>query len=214
MNRPIAKSAKIVLPAFVMAICLSSCVTGSYDPGVPYLAGNTNSGNQYGVGPSERLTSSAMKQDTISYWDDNGVRGEPSIVLNLTKQRAYFYKGSHLVGVSKVSSGTEGLETPSGTFKVTQKDIDHQSNLFGDYVYSDGTIAKRDIDVKKDPKPAGTIFDGADMHYFMRFHNGIGLHVGYLPGYAASHGCVRMPAPMAKKFYHNVEKGTKVTVVR
>ncbi|MFK5921568.1 MAG: L,D-transpeptidase family protein [Verrucomicrobiota bacterium] len=193
---------------------LSSCISDDYATDV-YLAGNTDAGvNQYGLGPSERLTSSAMKQDTVSYWDDNGVQGEPSIVLNLTEQRAYFYKGRHLVGVSKVSSGTEGLETPTGTFKVTQKDIDHQSNLFGDYVYPDGTIAKRDIAVGKDPKPPGTVFDGADMHYFMRFVNGIGLHVGYLPGYAASHGCVRMPAPMAKKFYTNVEKGTKVTVVR
>lgn len=201
--------------ACLSALSFTSCISNSYDPEVPYLAGNTSAvGNRFGLGPSDRLTSSAMKQDTVSYWDGDGVKGESSIVLNLTEQRAYFYKGKHLVGVSKVSSGTEGLETPTGTYKITQKDIDHQSNLFGDYVYPDGTIAKRDIAVGKDPKPPGSSFDGADMHYFMRFVNGIGLHVGYLPGYAASHGCVRMPAPMAKKFYHNVEKGTKVTVVR
>jgi len=214
MSPPLAKSVKYVLMTLAVTACLSSCITEEYATTKPYLAGNTNTVNQYGLGPNERLTSSAMKQDTISYWDDNGVNGEPSIVLNLTEQRAFFYKGSQLVGVSVVSSGTEGLDTPTGTFKIIQKDIDHQSNLFGDYVYPDGTIAQKEIDVKKDPKPAGTVFDGADMHYFMRFHNGIGLHVGYLPGYAASHGCVRMPAPMARKFYANVERGTRVTVVR
>jgi len=209
-----AISAKAILLGFAMASGLSSCVTGDYDPGVPYIAGNIGMGNHYGRGPNERLTSSAMKQDTVSYWDGDGVKGEPSIVLNLTEQRVYFYKGSHLVGVSKVSTGKEGLDTPTGTFKVTQKDIDHESNLFGDYVYPDGTVAQKDIDVEKDPKPPGALFDGADMHYFMRIHRGIGLHVGYLPGYAASHGCIRMPSLMAKKFYHNVELGTKVTVVR
>ena len=213
MNRPSAKSSKYLILTITAAASLSSCVTGDLANN-HYLAGNTNSVNQFGLGPSERLTSPAMKQDTISYWDDDGVKGAPSIVLNLTKQRVYFYKGRQLVGVSVVSSGIEGRNTPTGQFKVTQKDIDHQSNLFGDYVYPDGTIAQKDIDVNKAPKPPGTVFDGADMHYFMRFHNGIGLHVGYLPGYAASHGCVRMPAPMAKKFYANVEMGTPVMVVR
>ena len=214
MNRPPAKSIKFVLATFIAASFLSGCITDEYVSNEPYLAGNTGMGNQYGLGPNEKLTSSAMKQDTISYWDGDGVKGKPSIVLNLTSQRVFLYKGQQLVGVSTVSSGTEGLDTPTGNFKVIEKDIDHQSNLFGDYVYPDGTIAQKDIDVNKDPKPPGTIFDGADMHYFMRFVNGIGLHVGYLPGYAASHGCVRMPAPMAKKFYANVSKGTPVTVVR
>jgi lipoprotein-anchoring transpeptidase ErfK/SrfK len=50
------------------------------------------------------------------------------------------------------------------------------------------------------------------MFYFMRFTRGIGMHAGYLPGYAASHGCVRMPQEMAQTFYHNVEIGTPVTV--
>ena len=214
MIHRLTQTAKLILWTFAATGLLTSCITNDVDSSIPYLAGNTNAANVHGLGPSERLTSSAMKQDTESYWDGDGVEGEPSIVLNLTKQKASFFKGRHLVGVSKVSSGTEGLDTPTGTFKITQKDIDHQSNLFGDYVFPDGTIAQRDIDVNKDPKPPGTVFDGADMHYFMRFVNGIGLHVGYLPGYAASHGCVRMPAPMAMKFYHNVEKGTKVTVVR
>jgi lipoprotein-anchoring transpeptidase ErfK/SrfK len=50
------------------------------------------------------------------------------------------------------------------------------------------------------------------MHHFMRFTGGIGMHEGFLPGYPASHGCVRMPGHMAAIFYHNVAIGTPVTV--
>ena len=50
------------------------------------------------------------------------------------------------------------------------------------------------------------------MPNFMRFNHGIGMHTGFLPGYAASHGCVRMPEQMASKFYENAEIGTPVIV--
>jgi lipoprotein-anchoring transpeptidase ErfK/SrfK len=50
------------------------------------------------------------------------------------------------------------------------------------------------------------------MPYFMRFNGAVGMHTGYLPGYAASHGCVRMPHHMAGKFFDNVEVGTLVIV--
>ena len=68
------------------------------------------------------------------------------------------------------------------------------------------------IDVTKDKAPPGTRFEGSKMHHFMRFTGGIGMHEGFLPGYPASHGCVRMPAHMAATFYHNVSIGTPVTV--
>ena len=47
----------------------------------------------------------------------------------------------------------------------------------------------------------------------MRFHGGIGMHAGYIPGYPASHGCVRLPVKMAQHFFNNVSIGTPVTVV-
>jgi lipoprotein-anchoring transpeptidase ErfK/SrfK len=50
------------------------------------------------------------------------------------------------------------------------------------------------------------------MPYFMRFAGGVGMHQGFLPGYAASHGCIRMPEFMARKFFDNVRKGTPVRV--
>ena len=50
------------------------------------------------------------------------------------------------------------------------------------------------------------------MPYFMRIHGAVGMHAGYLPGYPASHGCIRMPEFMAEDFFNNVEIGTPVTI--
>src|SRR3569623_1417109 len=96
--------------------------------------------------------------DNVSYWDGEGVSGAPSVLISLSGKRAYFYKGNELVGVSLISTGREGLETPSGKFKIIQKDKDHKSSQFGDYVDSQGQVIKKDIDVKVDPKPPGAFF--------------------------------------------------------
>jgi len=151
--------------------------------------------------------------DSISYWDGDGVPGPPSVVIYLKEQRAYFYKGDQLVGVSQVSAGREGHNTPIGNYKIIQKDPDHASNLYGDYVDTSGNIVQKDVEVGKDPKPPGAIFKGAPMPFFMRITGGVGMHKGYLPGYPASHGCIRMPGKMAESFYNNVEVGTPVQIV-
>jgi len=151
--------------------------------------------------------------DANSYWDGDGVQGAPSVVINLTEQTASFYKGGRLVGRSAISSGREGHETPIGRFKIIDKDIDHASNLYGDYVDAQGKIVKANIDVKVDPVPPGAHFDGAKMPYFMHFAPGVGMHQGFLPGVPDSHGCIRMPEYMAKIYFANVQKGTPVEVV-
>lgn len=150
--------------------------------------------------------------DNVSYWDGDGVPGSPRIVVRLGEQRAYFYKGGTLVGVSTISSGREGLDTVTGNFHIIQKDRDHVSSRFGDYVDRYGNIIQKEIDTQKDPKPPGAIYDGAKMPYFMRIVGGTGMHEGFLPGYPASHGCIRMPGFMAEAFFRNVSVGTPVTV--
>jgi hypothetical protein len=142
-----------------------------------------------------RVEQRRAPHDDVSYWDGDGVGGSPSIKISLGEQRAYFYKSGQLVGVSVLSTGREGFGTPTGSFKITQKDRDHKSNLYGDYVdASTGQVVQKDIDRKKDPMPRGCTFDGARMPFFMRIHGGVGMHEGFLPGYPASHGCIRMPA--------------------
>ncbi len=150
--------------------------------------------------------------DNVSFWDGDGVPGEPRIVISLGEQRAYFYKGNHLVGVSLISTGREGFSTPTGRFKIIQKNANHRSNLYGDYVDDYGNVVVKDVDVKKDPKPPGTRFLGAEMPYFMRVHGGVGMHAGFLPGYPASHGCIRMPKFMAQTFFANAPVGTPVII--
>src|SRR5207253_4645846 len=104
-------------------------------------------------------------QDTISYWDGDHIGGKPSVKIALGEQRAYFYKSGLLVGISQLSTGREGLNTPTGTFKIIQKDKDHVSSLFGDYVDSSGNVVVPNVDVKKDPKPPGAHFRGTPMPY-------------------------------------------------
>jgi len=154
------------------------------------------------------------KFDNYSHWDGDEVSGSPSLVIQLRHQRAYFYKNGVLVGVSTISTGREGFDTPIGSFKIMAKDKDHKSSLYGDYVDSKGNIVKRDIDRSKDPIPPGAKFDGAKMPYFMRITGGVGMHVGFLPGYPASHGCIRMPGQMAEAFFRSVEVGTPVVIER
>jgi lipoprotein-anchoring transpeptidase ErfK/SrfK len=151
--------------------------------------------------------------DNVSYWDGDGLSGSPSITINLREQKAFFYKGDRLVGVSMISSGREGYSTPPGNYKIIQKSPNHVSNLYGDYVDGSGNVVVANVGVKRDPRPAGTHFRGAPMPYFLRFHGGYGLHAGFLPGFPASHGCVRMPERMAQIFFANVSHGTPVRVV-
>jgi len=106
--------------------------------------------------------------DTVSYWDGDNASGSLSVKISLGEQRAYFYKGGVLVGVSQLSTGREGLNTQLGHFKIIQKDKDHVSSLFGDYVDSAGNVVVPNVDINKDPKPPGAHFRGTPMPYFMR----------------------------------------------
>ncbi len=154
-----------------------------------------------------------MNYDNVSYWDGDHANGPARIRLSIGEQKAYFYKGDQLVGVSILSTGREGFGTPSGSFKILQKNRDHVSSVYGDYVDAvTGAVVKKDIDRRKDPMPKGAKYDGARMPFFMRIHGGVGMHEGFLPGYPASHGCIRMPGFMAEAFFRNADLGTPVTV--
>ena len=186
-------------------IALTGC--GEDDPRLVY--GQTQYlGGAYGDSP----VASTAPVDNVSYWDGEGVPGKPSVKISLGEQRAYFYKGGQLVGISQLSTGREGLDTPMGQYKIMQKDVEHASSRYGDYVDANDNVVVPNIDNEKDPKPPGTKYKGAPMPYFMRIVGGVGMHAGYLPGYPASHGCIRMPEFMAEDFFSNVEVGTPVTI--
>ncbi len=75
-----------------------------------------------------------------------------------------------------------------------------------------GRMINDNADFRVDKPGPGQVQYHAPMPNFMRFDGGIGMHTGYLPGYAASHGCVRMPHHMSEKFFENVQVGTPVIV--
>ncbi len=159
-------------------------------------------------------SASSTLADINSYWDGDGVTGTPSIVINLSQQKAMFYKGSKLVGVSAISSGREGFGTPTGRYKITQKNKNHVSNLYGNFVDAQGDVLVRNVSAKRDTVPPGARFTGSPMPYFMRLsHTAVGLHQGFLPGVPDSHGCIRMPERMARIFFEQAPPGTSVAIV-
>ena len=135
------------------------------------------------------------------------------VIVSLTKQRAYLMTGEEIAIDSPISSGKRGHTSPNGNFSILEKDKDHRSNIYGDYVDSKGRVVRGGISSQIDSAPSGTHYVGASMKWFMRLTSGgVGMHVGILPGYPASHGCIRMPEPAAAQFYSHVKVGTPVRV--
>jgi hypothetical protein len=112
--------------------------------------------------------------------------GEPIMaIVSLKSQHVTFYDADGWILRAPVSSGTTGRETPAGVFSVVEKDKDHHSNLY----------------------------DDAWMPNMQRITwSGIALHGGPLPGYAASHGCVRMPYDFAEKLFDKTRIGMRVII--
>ncbi len=158
------------------------------------------------------LASCTMVPELGALVDKGGTKGR-RIVVSLKSQQASLYHQGTLVAVSPISSGREGKLTPMGKFQVVEKDIDHRSSLYGNYV-RDGKIVKQNVDIRKGGCPGGCKFEGVPMPYFMRFSGACGLHAGNVPGYPASSGCIRLPKRQAKRFYDAVRVGTPVVVQR
>jgi hypothetical protein len=118
-------------------------------------------------------------------WRDTGGSGPVKMVISLGDQMGYLYRGDDLVAVTTVSTGKDGHSTPVGVFPVLAKEKMHHSKKY----------------------------DNAPMPWMQRLDNyGIALHAGHNPGYAASHGCIRLPAAFAKKLYGVTEVGTTVMI--
>jgi hypothetical protein len=111
--------------------------------------------------------------------------GDPRIVVDLLTQMAFVYRGDTLIGVTTISSGKKGKETPLGFWAVMRKQKDYRSRKY-----------------QNAPMPFAQIIDD----------HGIALHGGQLPGYPASRGCVRLPLKFAEKLFGLTKLGTKVVV--
>jgi len=139
------------------------------------------------------------------------LRVETSVEIDLQEQRAYLLQNGRPVLASPISSGRYGHLTKTGVFTVLEKERSHYSSMYGKIVDARGNTVVADADADMQV-PRGGKFIPAPMHYFMRFHGADGMHAGYLPGYPASHGCVRMPEQYAIAFFNAMQVGTPVTV--
>lgn len=130
-------------------------------------------------------TVAAMKPGDFIWAPVVAPSGPVVIVVSIAQQRAYAYRNGVPIGISTVSTGKKGHETPTGVFTLLQKKVDHKSNLY----------------------------DDAPMPYMQRLTwDGIAMHAGNLPGYPASHGCVRLPLGFAKRLYEVTSLGLTVII--
>ncbi len=137
------------------------------------------------------------------------------IEVDLSEQRARVYKtgsgGRQLVIDTAISSGKSGHTTPTGTFRIKEKLVHKRSTLYGTWMSSSGATVRSSGDSRQRPYGASR-FVGAEMPYWMRINGGIGMHIGYVPNYPASHGCIRVPSAIQPLIYSKVGVGTSVTI--
>jgi hypothetical protein len=128
----------------------------------------------------------ALEPGQFVWRPDRAPEGEVEIVVSVPLQTVYVYRGGTLIGVSTASTGRAGYDTPVGRFAILQKNRDHRSNLY----------------------------DDAPMPFMQRLTwDGIALHGGDIPGYPASHGCIRLPPRFARHLFAATELGGAVHVV-
>ena len=119
-------------------------------------------------------------------WEPKGaLTGPLFLVIDLSAQRVMVYRNGVLIAASTISTGSEGRETPTGVFTILEKEVQHRS----------------------------ATYDDAPMPYMQRLTSkGVAMHGGNLPGYAASHGCIRLPERFAKLLYGATTIGTPVMI--
>jgi len=128
---------------------------------------------------------SRLKPGQFLWAPEIAPKGPVLIVVSLSTQRAVVYRNGVPIGISTVSTGRKGYETPTGIFIILEKQVEHFS----------------------------TTYDNAPMPYMQRLTwKGIALHAGNLPGYPASHGCIRLPHEFARHLYQNTQRGMTVVI--
>ena len=134
------------------------------------------------------------------------------VLLNEQRGRLYI-EGRIAMDFPLCSGQAGGMETPKGTFRISQKvEKEYRSNLYGSFIEpSTGRVVQGGVS-STDPAPAGTVFQGAEMPYWMRFNGAIGLHVGNVYRSEDSHGCVRVPVEACGILFEKLAVGSRVMV--
>ena len=166
------------------AVLIAACAAPPPPPQMRYLTDSYATLYLGDEGVIVTKQTRAAQPQEAGYWHGGDVAGKPSIVIDLARQKAFFYKAGEL-GMSPISSGREGYRTRRGaSASFRRKRIIFL--LYGDYVDSTGSVVVRNVGIVEDQKPAGTFFRGAPMPYFMRIYGG--RYACRLPS-----GCSRFP---------------------
>lgn len=135
------------------------------------------------------------------------------IEISLNEQRARVFAGDRVAIDTPISTGVDGHPTPAGSFTILEKKTYHESSLYGNYVDSSGRVVLRDVSSRVNKAPPGTRWDGTPVPYWQRLTwDGVGMHVGKLPGHPASHGCLRFPSTVMPMIYAKTRIGTPVEI--
>ena len=134
---------------------------------------------------AEAFGDKELKPGQYVWRDVPASMGAERVVISLSDQLAFLYRGDTLVAASTISSGKDDKPTPTGIFPILEKQVMHHSRKY----------------------------DDAPMPFMQRIDQyGTALHAGYNPGTPASHGCVRLPPKFAAKLYSVTEVGTEVLI--
>lgn len=126
-----------------------------------------------------------LKPGEFTWHPERSPKGPVAVVVSLPEQRVHLYRNGVRIAVSTCSTGKPGHETPTGVFTVLEKDKDHHSKTYGN----------------------------APMPNMNRLTwDGVALHAGQLPGYPASHGCVRLPMAFSERLWTVTHPGTPVII--
>jgi lipoprotein-anchoring transpeptidase ErfK/SrfK len=196
-------AAQATVAAFVF--CSSAVAASQGNPAQPVQKSRQT--------PATELIKKQAKPRVVPRVLDKVTPDNARIYISLGKQRAFLMVGDEIAIDTPISSGKRAGMTPTGSYSVMEKDKDHRSSVYGAFVNSRNEIVRGGVSTKIDSAPSGTRFKGAPMLWFLRLTtDGVGMHVGILPGYPASHGCVRLPADIAPLFYNHVKVGTPVQI--
>lgn len=136
-----------------------------------------------------------------------------SVEISLKDQRGFLLVDGSVAMDFPVATGKASHPTPKGSYKIIEKKKDHKSNLYGKIVSAEGQTVVSDADTRANPVPEGGRFVGAPMPYWMRLTTtGVGLHIGYIPGRPASHGCIRLKRDVAVQLFDILDLGSPVII--
>lgn len=179
--------------AFALAVaglCASAAVVA---PAPAYAAVETyearleasDAASQARVDMMDAFGPKTLKPGHYVWRDVPATAGQERVVISLSDQLAFLYRGNQLMAVATISSGEPGRDTPTGIFSVLDKKTMHRSKKY-----------------ENAPMPFAQFID----------QYGVALHAGFNPGRPASHGCVRLPSAFAKKLFSVTTVGTPIYI--